>query len=125
MDQITSVEINQEGQAKQQVNVNRPAYLVSTFDKEFAIEDRKKRDKKETKKKHFLTLLKKINPIRIFSIVYLFAEYNFKQYLIPDLLSGITGTLNLITYAPTYFVLDLFFVLFFTYLSWNRSYSGW
>lgn len=84
----------QEGRNQARVVVNRPAYSVASFEKDFAISSCDKAQKKEPKSKRLKSILAKLNPIRLFSIVFVFAEYNFKDYLIPDILSGITGNLS-------------------------------
>ena len=71
------------------INVNRQAYNQKQFDNEFYLKD----PKKENKTLNYTRLKKSLDPRRIlniFTILNLIAEYNIRQDLIPDLLSGIT-----------------------------------
>lgn len=71
------------------INVNRQAYNQKQFDNEFFLKD----PKKENKTLNYTRSIKSLDPRRIlniFTILNLIAEYNIRQDLIPDLLSGIT-----------------------------------
>ena len=71
------------------LKIKRPAYSIKTFEKEFATQYIPK--KKPLLKKLKAYAFKNFNPMILFSIVNLFTNYNFKEYLVPDILSGITG----------------------------------
>jgi MFS superfamily sulfate permease-like transporter len=80
------------------VNTIRPLLSQTKFEQEFLINNNNNSNNNKPNivkksKKNILVLLKSLNPIRllnVFTIFNLIAEYNIKQDLVADILSGIT-----------------------------------
>ncbi|RNA41758.1 prestin [Brachionus plicatilis] len=71
------------------VSVNRPAFSQKEFDSKFST----KAESNGEKGSKIRTILAKLSPINLlgtFTILSFITEYNFKKYLITDMLSGIT-----------------------------------
>ena len=83
------------------LKINRPVYNIEKFENEFSSNYKKSSNKKENLakklKKSALNLHPK-NILGIFTIFNLVSEYKFKEYLIPDIISGLTvGVLHIPT----------------------------
>lgn len=88
--------------------IKRPVYSREKFDQDFLIvgmEESKKKISIPKKIKFFA--FNYLNPIGLFTIINLFAEYKFKSYFIPDLLSGITGNYIIPLYLNFKFYVNL------------------
>ena len=71
--------------------VNRSVYNQKKFDTEFRLEPVKKSENRKAKiLKNSISKLSPWNLLRKITILNLFYEYNFKEYLIPDIFSGLT-----------------------------------
>lgn len=71
--------------------IKRPVYTRAKFENEFAVKEVIRKKSATKKVKSFAKTY--LNPLGLFTIVNLLAEYNFKLYLVPDILSGLTGIL--------------------------------
>lgn len=71
------------------IQINRPTYSQKEFDVEFELN--KADTKKDSIPKRIRSYAKSLDPLGFFSIINLFAEYNFKSFLLADFLSGFTG----------------------------------
>ena len=75
------------------ISIRRPVYKQKEFDDEFLIKERT--GKKSNVKNGLKKILLKLDPrnmLKMFTIINLVTEYNFKNNLLSDLFSGITGT---------------------------------
>ena len=78
--------------SRKYINIRRPVYKQKEFDDEFLIKEITK--KKTNVKNEFKKVLAKFDPrkiLRMFTIINLVTEYDFKNNLLSDLLSGFTG----------------------------------
>lgn len=80
----------------EQVLIKRPVYSLASFEREFLVDEQTNGAKQKSIGKTIKSFVRKyFNVLGIFTIVNLFAEYKCKEYLLPDILSGLTGTLTL------------------------------
>lgn len=76
------------------IKIDRPAYSLDRFENEFANREHvTSKSSKSTAKKIHEFAIRNLNPLRLFTIINLFWQYKLKDYLIPDILSGITGSI--------------------------------
>ncbi|CAF0714401.1 unnamed protein product [Brachionus calyciflorus] len=68
--------------------INRPVYTLKKFDSEYQIDSSNASSTKNVKSKK--CNFSPINFLSIFTILNFITEYNFKQHLVPDILSGLT-----------------------------------
>lgn len=75
------------------IQIDRPVYAQSQFEKEFCLKQLKNSSSNSwsNRIKSIAITLNPLNLFRIFTIIDLFGSYSCRKYLIPDILSGITG----------------------------------
>lgn len=74
--------------------VRRPVYTLKKFEEEFSVDQGVNTPKKLPISKKLKCFFRNhFNPLGYLAIFNLFAEYKFKDYLISDFLSGLTGKL--------------------------------
>lgn len=82
-------------QAERVIRLERPAYSLDEFEREFATSGGQGSPsggrKSQIRKKLKNYASANFHPLKLFSIINLFVQYNPKQYLIADFLSGLTG----------------------------------
>ena len=84
---------------EQSILIQRPIYSQQTFESQFSI---KKKAKKKSISKSIKNRLKVFHPknfLNVFTIINLITEYEFKNNLVSDLISGVTiGNSRVIIY---------------------------
>lgn len=91
--------MNLSNETQYHLKINRPIYNIAQFEKEFS--SHYKKQKKSTLSKVAKHLIATYNPkkiLSIFTIVNLLSEYKYKEYLVSDIISGLTvGVLHIPT----------------------------
>jgi hypothetical protein len=88
--------MSEETEKNDNLLLQRPVFNQKKFENQFALNSNE--EKKKTGVSHanraFKSYFKTFHPkniLRLFTILNLVTEYNFKNYLINDIISGITG----------------------------------
>jgi hypothetical protein len=86
--------------------IKRPIYNQKKFDLEFLDLGKVKHEERKSRPKRFLHRLKRVlhhyHPrklLGLFTILNLISEYNFKKYLIGDIISGLTSNSFFISFS--------------------------
>jgi hypothetical protein len=87
---------------RRSIQINRPTYSQKEFDGEFELNEAD--PKKTSISKRIKSYAKSLDPLGFFSIINLFAEYNFKSFLLADVLSGFTGELLITSCLKSYLI---------------------
>lgn len=74
---------------KRIVSINRPTFSQKEFDSKFKVKSEND-SKKKSRVRNFFMKFSPLNFLQTFTILSFITEYNFKKYLITDMLSGLT-----------------------------------
>lgn len=77
------------------VLINRPVYKQKNFNDKYLFKRKTYKNNVDNEIKNFLKDYHPKHILNLFTIFNLISEYNFKKYIVGDLISGLTGLNNI------------------------------